>query len=66
MNYLMQNNILYRFQSGFCKNHSTNTSLSFLMDKILTAFDSGLYTEMILIDLQKAFDRINHDILKKI
>ena len=30
---------------------------------MLTGFDSGLLTRMILIDLQKAFDTINHDIL---
>ena len=35
------------------------------MDKILTGFDSGLLTEMILIDIEKAFDTINHDILLK-
>ena len=35
------------------------------MDKILTGFDSGLLTGMILIDLQKTFDTINHDILLK-
>ena len=32
-------------------------------DKILKGFDDGLVTGMILIDLQKAFDTINHDIL---
>ena len=47
------------------KNHSTGTSLAYLTDKILTGFDSGLLTGMILIDLQKAFDAINHDILLK-
>ena len=34
-------------------------------DKILKGFDDGLVTGMILIDLQKAFDTINHDILLK-
>ena len=63
MEYLMDNNIIYKYQSGFRKNHSTDTSLSYLTDKILTGFDSGLLTGMILIDLQKAFDTINHDIL---
>ena len=38
---------------------------SFLNDKILKRFDLGLVTGMILIDLQKAFDTINHDILFK-
>ena len=65
MEYLTDNKILYRYQSGFRKNHSTDTCLSYLTDKILTGFDSGLLTGMILIDLQKAFDTINHDILLK-
>ena len=47
------------------KNHSTDTCLPFLNDKILKGFDDGLVTGMILIDLQKAFDMINHDILLK-
>ena len=34
-------------------------------DKILKGFDDGLVTGLILIDLQKAFDTINHDILLK-
>ena len=34
-------------------------------DKILIAFDDGLVTGMILIELEKAFDTTNHDILLK-
>ena len=63
--FLKGNNLLYNYQSGFRTNHSTNLCLSFLTDKILKGFDEGLLTEMILIDLQKAFDTINHDILFK-
>ena len=37
--------------------------LSFLTDKILKGFDEGLLTGMILIDLQKAFNTIDHEIL---
>ena len=65
MEYLTGNNILYKYQSGFCKNHSTETSPSYLANKIMAGFDSGLLTGMILIDLQKAFHTINHDILLK-
>ena len=61
----MENSVCYIFQSGFRRNHSTNTSLAYLTDKILTGFDSGLFTGMILINLQKVFDTINHDILLK-
>ena len=63
-NFLLRNNILYNYQSGFRKNHSTNLCLSTVLnDKILKGFDEGLFTGMILIDLQKAFDTINHEIL---
>ena len=65
MEYLTDNKILYIYQSGFHKNHSTDTCLSYLTDKILTGFDSGLLTGIILIDLQKAFGAINHNILLK-
>ena len=65
MNYLIQNNILYSYQSRFRKNHSTDTYLAYLMDKTQKVFDSGVLTGMILIDLQKAFGSINHDIILK-
>ena len=34
-------------------------------NEVLKGFDKGLMTGMILIDLQKAFDTIDHDILLK-
>ena len=63
--FLVENKILYKYQSGFRGNHSTDSCLSYLNDKILQGFDSGKITGMILIDLQKAFDTIDHDILLK-
>ena len=62
--FLSLNKVLYDYQSGFRKNHSTDTFLSFLNDKILKGFDDGLLTGMIFIDLQKAFDTINHYTVK--
>ena len=61
--YLDNSDILYKFQSGFRSNHSTDTSLSYLSEKILSGFDSGQLTGAIAIDLQKAFDTIDHKIL---
>ena len=39
--------------------------MSYLNNKIAAGFESGLHTGMILIDLQKAFDTVNHEILIK-
>ena len=61
--FLNSRNLLYNYQSGFRKNHSTDFCLSFLKLKILKGFDQGLITGMTLIDLQRAFDTIDHDIL---
>ncbi len=56
---------MYIHQSGFRSDFSTDTALSYLGDKIKFNMDSGLYTGMILIDLQKAFDTVDHEILLK-
>ena len=63
--FLTKNKLLRRFESGFRKNYSTNTCLGHLTDKITTGFEKGLFTGMILNDLQKAFDTIDHQILLK-
>ena len=59
------NETLYNYQSRFRKNHSTDSYLTFLHNKILKDFDKDLMNGMILIDLQKAFDMIDHDVLMK-
>ena len=61
--FLNSKNLLYTYQSGFRKKHSTDFCLSYLNDKILKGLDKGLMTGMILIDLQKTFDTTDHDIL---
>ena len=61
--FLVDEDILYNYQSGFRGNHSINLCLSFLTDKVLNRFDEGLLTGMLLIDLQKALDTIDHEIL---
>ena len=61
-NYLDKHTVLYKYQSGFRTKHSTDTCLSLLNNNILNGVDKGLLTGMILIDLQKAFDTIDHEI----
>ena len=51
------------YQSDFWGNHSINLCSSFLTDKVLKGFDEDLLTGMTLIDLQKAFDTMDHEIL---
>ena len=43
----------------------TLSTLPYLHDKIRKGFDSGLLTGMVLINLQKAFNTIYHNILIK-
>ena len=61
--FLSVNNILYKSQCGFRPLHSTESCLTHLNDRILEGCDNGCHTGMILIDLQKAFYTINHELL---
>ena len=65
IDYLPQHDSFYNCQFGFRTKHSTDLYLLNLNDKILKGFDNGVLTSMILIDLQKAFDTINHNILSE-
>ena len=62
--YLKENNLLYKLQSGFRPSFSTGTCLTFLMDYIRSEMDFGNYIGMVMIDLQKAFDTLDHSILE--
>ena len=49
MEYLVDNKILNRYQSGFRDNHLTVTCFLYLRDKILIGFDCSLLSGMIII-----------------
>ena len=61
--HLDKHNILYKYQSGFRRSYSTETALIDLSDRIKFSMDKELYTGMDIIDLQKAFDTVNHAIM---
>jgi hypothetical protein len=63
LNFIHKHKILYDYQFGFRGNHSTNMALTILMDKITSAIDNGEFVIGVFIDLQKAFDTVNHEIL---
>ena len=63
LEFLQENNMLYELQSGFRGKHSTDTCLIHLFDFIRNNNSKGLYTGMVLLDLQKAFDTVDHNIL---
>ena len=61
--YLQKNNLLYKCQSGFRSNHSTNTCLVHLTDFIKYQISVGNYVGLLALDVQKAFDCVDHKIL---
>ena len=63
--YLTVNDILYEFQSGFRGSYSTDTCLINLIDHIKMLKSHNMFVGMVLLDLQKAFDTVDHQILCK-
>ncbi len=54
---------LYSLQFGFRKKHSTNHALIEITETIRQALDDKKMACGVFVDLQKAFDTVNHDIL---
>ena len=61
--YVTQNCILNVHQSGFRPKYSTETALVDMVDDWLLNINSGQMTGVAFIDLRKAFDTVNHEIL---
>ena len=61
--FLQKHNILYHNQFGFRKNNSTTLALLQITEKIRESIDNKKYGCGVFIDLRKAFDTVNHEIL---
>ena len=61
--YLITNKLIYEKQFGFRSNYSTNHALLSITEQIKNFLDAGNYVCGIFVDLEKAFDTVNHKIL---
>ena len=61
--YLENNNIIYDHQFGFRKSFSTEHALMSITEQFKSNFASKSYSCGIFVDLEKAFDTVNHQIL---
>ena len=61
--FLLKFNLLHPAQSGFRPGHSCQTALINIVDKWLQAMNDGEFNIAVLLDLKKAFDVVDHEIL---
>ena len=61
--YLNSNNLLFDSQHGFRENHSTETAVVELVDYLKIQIDNMHVPLCLFLDLSKAFDTINFDIM---
>ena len=61
--YFTENSLLFSHQYGFRKGHSTEHAVLELVDRIVNNMDKGANPFSIFIDLTKAFDCLDHQIL---
>ena len=62
-NFIEKYNCIYELQCGFRQKHNTNHTLINITETIRSALDNKKTVCGIFVDLQKAFDTVNHEIL---
>ena len=64
-NFLEHTGQLYNSQYGFRTGHSCENAVSELLAEIIKGKQEGLYTVSMFLDLSKAFDTLEHEVLLK-
>jgi hypothetical protein len=59
--HLEENNILTTYQHGFRKRRSTESQLLVTSYDLIKSLDSQVQTDVIIMDFQKAFDKVPHN-----
>ena len=65
LNFFTEHNLLCQSQSGFRPQHSCYTALAKLCDNWLSTINNSEVVGAIFLDLKKAFNLVNHNILLK-
>ena len=60
---LTEHNLIDKGQYGFRENHSTELAITSIYDELLSNLDNKLITCSLFLDLSKAFDCCDHEIL---
>ena len=61
--FLNNNNVMYNLQFGFRQQYSTSLGLINIIENIRKALDDENIGCGVLVDLQKAFDIVDHQIM---
>ena len=64
--HLTKNNLLFEKEFGFRKGHSTERAIIELVNRIYESFNENKYTFGVLVDLSKAFGKVNQNLPTKV
>ena len=65
LKYLDRFNLIHTHQSGFRPQHSCQSALTCLVDRLLSSINDSKLNGVVFLGLKKAFDLIDHQILLK-